>query len=164
MSNFRQGLGLLRSPKLARLFLAYAITYSGTAMAPIAIAFGVLELTGSTADSSVVIAAPTLASIAILLLGGALADRASRQRQIVFAESLAAVTQAIIATLFITGHATVPLLAGLMLVNGVAAALNTPAATGFVPQVVERDQLQAANALLGVARNGAVTLDRKSVV
>jgi hypothetical protein len=41
-------------------------------MAPIAIAFGVLELTGSTADASIVIAAPTLASIAVLLVGGIL--------------------------------------------------------------------------------------------
>lgn len=158
MSNLRAGLHLLKSPDFTRLFCAWLITFTGTAMAPVAIAFGVLGLTGSTAASSFVIAAPTAASIAILLIGGALADRASRQRQIVIAEALAALAQSIIAALFVTGHANVPLLAGLMLVNGIAAALNSPAATGFIPQVVDRNDLQAANSLLGAARNGATTL------
>ena len=74
-SNLRQGLALITDPNVGKLFIAYLISYSGTAMAPIAMAFGVLELTGSTADASFVIAAPTLASIVILLLGGVVADR-----------------------------------------------------------------------------------------
>ena len=48
------------------------VSYTGTAMAPIAMAFGVLELTGSAADAAFVIAAPTAASIVVLLLGGLL--------------------------------------------------------------------------------------------
>jgi len=67
-------------------------------MAPIAIAFGVLELTGSTEAAAIVIAAPTISSIAVLLIGGVLADRTSRQRIIVFAETIAALT-AILPTL-----------------------------------------------------------------
>jgi predicted MFS family arabinose efflux permease len=153
--SIRQGLRLLRKPDFARLFLAYLITYSGSAMTPIAMAFGVLELTGSTRDSAYVIAAPIVAQIAILLVGGVLADRTSRQRIMIFAESLAAVSQFAIAALFIFGFATVPLLAALMLVNGVAIALFTPAVTGFITQVVERHELQAANSLLGAARSSA---------
>ena len=54
------------------MFVAYLVSYTGTAMAPIAMAFGVLELTGSAADAAFVIAAPTAASIVVLLLGGLL--------------------------------------------------------------------------------------------
>jgi hypothetical protein len=61
----------LRQPDVARLFVAYLLSYTGSATAPIAMAFGVLALTGSTKDAAIVIAAPTLASIAVLLLGGA---------------------------------------------------------------------------------------------
>lgn len=154
-SEFKAGLALLRRRDIGRLCIAYLITYTGTAMAPIAMAFGVLELTGSTRDSSIVIAAPTLASIAVLLLGGALADRTSRQRLLVAAESLSMMTQLVIAALFLSGLATVPVLAGLMLVNGIAMALNAPASAGFIVQVAEREELQAANALLATARNGA---------
>ena len=45
-----------------------------------------------------------------------------------------------------------------MLVNGVAMAFGTPAAMGFIPQIVDRADLQSANALLGVARNSAMMM------
>lgn len=155
--SIREGLRLLRKPDIRKLFIAYLISYTGTAMAPIAMAFGVLELTGSTSDSGIVIAAPTLASIVVLLLGGVLADRTSRQRLMVFAELLAMLAQLAIALLFLMEIATVPVLVLLALINGVAIALNIPAATGMVTQLVEKDELQGLNALLGIARNGAIT-------
>jgi predicted MFS family arabinose efflux permease len=132
------------------------MTYTGSAMAPIAMAFGVLELTGSTQDTAIVIAAPTLALIIVLLLGGVLADRTSRQRIIVFAEVLAMLAQFVIAYLFLSETATVLALTSLMLLLGVAMALNAPASMGLIIQLVERDELQAVNALLGTARNGAM--------
>lgn len=153
--GFREVLKLLRRREVGRLCIAYLVTYAGTAMAPIAMAFGVLDLTGSTRDSSIVIAAPTIAAVAMLLVGGAIADRTSRQKLIVSAESLAMAVQLAIAALFLTGNATVPLLTALMLLNGVAMALNAPAATGLIVQIADRDELQAVNALLGTARNGA---------
>ncbi len=154
--RFRTGLKLLGQPDVNRLFVAYLVTYTGTAMAPIAIAFGVLELTGSTSDAAIVIAAPTITSIVVLLVGGVLADRTSRQRIIIFAEVLAMFAQVFIACLFLSNTATVRALTLLMLVNGIAVALNMPAAMGLITQIVERDELQAMNALLGTARNGAV--------
>lgn len=154
--GFRDGLGLLRRRDVARLFAAYLITYTGTAMAPIAMAFGVLELTGSTRASGIVIAAPTIASVAVLLVGGVLADRTGRQRMIVLAEVFGMAAQFAMAWLFLSGTATVPALTALMLVLGVSMGLNAPAAAGLVIQIVEREQLHAANAMLGTARNGAM--------
>jgi predicted MFS family arabinose efflux permease len=154
--DFQAGLRLLGRPDVSRLFVAYLITYTGTAMAPIAMAFGVLELTGSTRDAAIVIAAPTFASIAVLLIGGVLADRTSRQRIIVFAEVMAMLAQFWIAYLFLSETATVFALTCLMMVLGVAMALNVPASTGLIIQLVEREELQAANAWLGTARNGAM--------
>jgi MFS family permease len=154
--GFRAGLTLLRRRDVKRLFISFLVTYTGTAMAPIAMAFGVLELTGSTRDSAIVIAAPTLAGIAVLLFGGVLADRTSRKKIIVGAELLAMATQAAIASLLLSGAATIPMLTALMLINGTAMALNVPASTGLITQIVDRDELQTVNALLGTARNGAM--------
>ncbi len=155
-TSFRAGFRLLRNPNVAKLFVAYLVSFTGTAMAPIAMAFGVLELTGSTSDASIVIAAPTLASIAVLLFGGVIADRTSRQRVIYRAEVLAMLAQGGLAFLFLSGLATVPWLTALMLVNGIAMAFHAPAATGLIIQLVDQKDLQAANALLGTARNGAI--------
>lgn len=156
--EIRAGLGLLKQRNFAFGFFAYLVSYSGTAMAPIAMAFGVLELTGSTADSSFVIASPIAAQLVLLLISGTLADRTSRKKMLVGSDLLAMAAQFAIAFLFLTQTATVPWLAGLMLILGCAFALNVPAATGFIPQLVEKEELQAANALLGLARNSAITL------
>jgi predicted MFS family arabinose efflux permease len=138
------------------MFVAYLVSFTGTAMAPIAMAFGVLELTGSTKDAAIVIAAPTLASVAVLLVGGVIADRTSRQRVIYSSELLAMAAQFSLAYLFLSDLATVPLLAFFMLINGIAMAFHIPAATGLIIQLVDKKDLQAANALLGTARNSAI--------
>ncbi len=143
-------------PNVAKMFIAYMVTYTGSAMAPIAMAFGVLDLTGSTADASIVIAAPTLASIIVLLIGGAIADRTSRHKVIYIADGLSMFAQLCLAWLFLSGHATIPLLTLFMLLNGVSIAFHMPALMGFIVQLVSAEELQSTNALLGTARNGAV--------
>ncbi|MDA9050404.1 MFS transporter [Pseudomonadales bacterium] len=157
-SPIRAGLRLLKQPDFAKLFSAYLISYAGNAMAPIAMAFGVLALTGSTRDAAFVIAAPTAAQVLVLLFGGVIADRTSRQRTIVVADTLAVISQLIIAGLFLSGQASVAALTVFMLVNGIAMALHLPASTGMIPQIVAPADLQAANALLGTARSASITL------
>ncbi len=160
MSNpgIREGLKLLSQRDFARLFFAYLVSYFGTAMTPIALAFGVLELTGSASESAIVIAASTMGQITVILIGGTLADRTSRQTVIVCADVIACCSQLMMAFLFISGTATVPMLAMLMFVTGCAFGFHQPASTGFIPQIVKREELQAANALLGAARNSSITL------
>ncbi len=68
------------------------------------------------------------------------------------------VSQGSAAYLFLSGDATVPLLATVMLVNGVAMGINNPAQAGLIVQVVEAEHLQSLNALLSTARNAAHAL------
>lgn len=154
-SPIRDGLALLRSPDFARLFAAYLITHTGSAMAPIAMAFGVLELTGSTRATAWVVAAPVVAQVLILLVGGAVADRGSRRRLLVRADLVSMLSQATVAALFLLDAASVPWLVGLVFVNGAAFSFHQPAAVGFIPEVVSGSELRAANALLGTARSSA---------
>ncbi|MFQ5698955.1 MAG: MFS transporter [Myxococcota bacterium] len=151
-----RGLRLLGERDLRRLLAARLVSAFGSAMAPIAIAFGVLELTGSATAMGVVIASETGAAALFQLVGGALADRGSRQRVMVAADLLALASQGLIALLLIHGEARVAELAALMAVSGIAFALHYPAAMGLVPLVVDGDRLQSANALLSLARSGAI--------
>jgi predicted MFS family arabinose efflux permease len=93
-----------------------------------------------------------------MLLGGVAADRSGRARLMVLAETVAAVAQLVAATLFLTGRATVPWLAVLAAVGGVATAMFFPAFTGLVPEVAADAELQSANALLRLASNVASIL------
>ena len=152
------GLTYLRNGQFARLFGSRLITNFGSVMSPIAIAFGVLQLTGSAQQTSLVVAAQVTAQVLVLLFGGALADRGHRQRILVGADLLAAGSQAAVAALFLSGHAHITLLVLLAATNGAASGLNLPTMTGFITQVVPREHLRDANALLASARSASVTL------
>ena len=156
--GFAPGLQLLREADFARLFSARLISAFGSAMAPIAVAFGVLELTGSATTMGIVIAAQSGAQVVVQLLAGALADRGSRQRIIVLADLLSMTTQGTMAFLFLSGSGELWQLVVLMALNGVAFAMMWPASVGLVPQIVDRERLQSANAFLSLAQAGAFPL------
>ena len=149
----------LRDPAFARVFAARLISAFGTAMTPVALPFAVLEdLAGTPRQVGLVIAAGSGAQILVQVFGGAFADRGSRKRQMVGADGLAALAQAALAALLLTGGASLDALIALQAVIGVSFALHFPAAVGLVPLVVEREKLQPANALLSIAHSTALGL------
>jgi predicted MFS family arabinose efflux permease len=152
-------LALLRDPGFARVFAARSISAFGTAMTPVALPFAVLEdMSGTPRDVGLVIAAGASAQILVQLFGGALADRGSRKRQMVGADGIAALAQGVLATLLLTGAATLPVVIVLQALIGVSFALHWPAAVGLVPLVAPRERLQPANALLSIAHSTALGL------
>jgi MFS family permease len=151
--SWRDGLALHRDGDFARLFTARLISAFGSAMAPIALPFAVLDdLGGRPTEVGLLVAAGSLTQIGMQLFAGALADRGSRKRQMVGADFLAAGTQGAIAILLLSGHASLGALLALHAASGVAFALHFPAAVGLVPLVVPRERLQSANALLSMAQ------------
>ena len=152
------GVALLRDPNIARLFGARLVSMFGSAMAPIAIAFGVLEITGSAGSVGVVVASMAAAQVLFQLFAGALADRGSRKRMIIGGDLLGMASQGVIAASFLTGRVEVSVLCVLMAVNGIAISLIVPSLMGIVPQIVPEGKLQSANALLGMAQSGAMAL------
>jgi MFS family permease len=126
---------------------------AGSAMAPIALAFAVLDLTGSKADLGIVLAVRQLAVIVLLLFGGVWADRLPRHRVMVMSNLTSGLSQATVAGLLLSHHASITLLAALAAVNGASSAFFFPASTGIVPQTVPSTILQQANATLRLGLN-----------
>lgn len=148
----------LRHPAFRRLAAARITSMLGNAVAPIALAFAVLDLTGSVAALGLVVGVRSLANVVFLLFGGVVADRLPRQLVLVGSSLLAGVTQAVVATLVLTGTATVPVLTVLGIVNGTAAAFALPASSALVPQTVPPAIRQQANAILRLGINGSSIL------
>ena len=145
---------MLREPDYRRLFLGRTTSLVGDGMAPIAIAFAVLDLTGSATDLGIVFAAHAVFMIALLLVGGVVGDRVSPRVAMLGADATRAASTALLALLLLTGVAEIWQLALLYAIDGAATAFFNPASTAIVPQVVPGQRLQEANALLNVSRHG----------
>jgi MFS family permease len=151
---------VLRSGPFARrefrlLFLARSTSFFGSAIAPVAIAFAVLDLTGSATDLGLVLAARVVPQILFMLVGGVWADRLPRNLVMVASDLVTGTTQATTAVLIITGSAELWHLIVLQAIGGTAFSFFFPASTGLIPQTVEAPLLQQANAALRMALNAA---------
>ena len=144
----------LREREFRLLFTGRTISLFGGAMAPVALAFAVLDLTGSKTDLGLILTARELPLVAFLLAGGIWADRLPRNVIMVGANVVSGLSQVILATLLIADVAEIWHLAALAAVNGSATAFFFPASAGVVPQTVPTPLLQQANALLSLAVNG----------
>jgi MFS family permease len=151
----RLDLGPLRERSFRLLFFGRTTSFAGNAFANIAIAFAVLDLTGSKSDLGFVLAARTLPQVLFLLVGGIWADRLPRHRVMVFSNVVSGLSQGAIAVLLLTGEAEVWHLLALAAVNGLSTAFFFPAATGIVPQTVPQRMLQPANAILRLGQNAS---------
>jgi MFS family permease len=145
----------LRQRNFALLFAARAVSSFGDRLTPIALAFAVLGSTGGSASAlGVVLAAGAVPTVAFVLLGGVLGDRLPRRRLLVGSDLVRAAVQATVAELVISGAAAVWELAALNALYGTASAFFLPASQSLVADAVEPEGRQAANALLGLTRNG----------
>ena len=123
-------------------------------MAPIALAFAVLDLTGSKTDLGLVLTATWVPQLLLVLFGGVFADRLPRHLVMVGSNLLSGAAQGVIAVLLLTHHAELWQLIVLQVVRGIAMAFFWPASQGLIPETVSAGLLQQANALLGMTKNG----------
>lgn len=147
MARLPESLDVLRTRDVRLLFSGQAVSVLGDRMVAVALAFAVLEIGGSVADVGLVLAAGTFPLVATVLVGGVVADRASRRAVMVVADLVRVVSQGTMAVLLIAGVAEVWMLALLAGVAGVATGFFSPASTGLLPEIVLTEQLQPANAL-----------------
>ncbi|MEV0384365.1 MFS transporter [Nonomuraea sp. NPDC050643] len=156
MHSYLSDLGLLRDRRFTLLLSARTISVLGSAFAPVALAFGILNLPGATASTlSAVLTAEALPMILFMLVGGVIADRLPRQRVMMAGEFLMAAGFLALSAMLLTGWTPLPALITAAAVSGVATAVTFPALTGIIPEVVPREHLQAGNALLGLGANAS---------
>jgi MFS family permease len=154
----RDSLAPLRLSAYRWLLAGRTISVLGNTFAPMALAFAVLDLTGSPTDLGLVVGTRQLVNVLFLLFGGVLADRLPKHLLMIGASVAAAATQATIAALVLTGNATVPLLLVLSAVNGMVGALSLPASSAILPQLVPADLRQRANGLTRLFFNAAAII------
>jgi MFS family permease len=148
----------LREKNFRWLFIARTISLSGASMAPVALAFAVLDVGGTAKALGLVLAGRTTALVVFLLVSGIVSDRFPRRLVLIASHAVTALTQGLVAWLVISGNATVASVFVLECLNGAVSAFTMPALQGVVAQVVPRRLLQQANALMSFARNGTLVV------
>ena len=155
----RAELAPLREREFRLLFFGRFASYVGSAVAPVALAFAVIDdLEGSPTALGLILMAAWLPQIAFVLIGGVFADRLPRHFVLVGSNVLSGAAQAAAAVLLLTGSAELWHLAALQVVRGIASSFFYPASAGIVPQTVSAPLLQQANALLRLTTNAAFVL------
>jgi MFS family permease len=152
--NLEGRLGALAERNFRLVFSSTTISAIGDGVAAIALVFAVLHISHNSPTAvGVVLACRQVAAAAIAVAAGVVADRLPRHIVLVAVAGVQALVQAIVGAMLVSGHGTVPVLAGLSVVYGLADGFVIPAQNGLIPAVVSAVRLQQANALIGLSRS-----------
>ncbi|MET1232779.1 MAG: MFS transporter [Candidatus Limnocylindrales bacterium] len=113
----------------------------------VALAWLVLQMTGSGLALGTVLTAAAIPRVILMLLGGAMADRIEPKMLIFRSNALRALVVGIVAALIITGRVEVWQLVVMAVVFGAVDAFFYPAVSTFLPLLVPSERLTAANGL-----------------
>jgi uncharacterized membrane protein len=147
----RDSFDALRERQFRLLFTGQIVSLLGDAITGVALAFAVLDLTGSATDLGYVFAAKTIPLVGFLLVGGVFADRLPRRAVMLAADVARLGSQGSVAVLILTHHARIWEIVLLQAISGTASAFFNPASTGLTPMTVSPERLQQANALRGLS-------------
>lgn len=154
VTRVRGRLAVLRLRDLRFVFASTLVSDLGDGVITVALAFAVLDLTGSVFDLGIIMAARLIAQVVVMIVGGVVADRLSRRTVMVAADLVRCGGQVAIGALLITGHASVFELAVSQVLIGGASSFFIPASTGLL-QTVAGEHIQEANALNVIASSGS---------
>jgi hypothetical protein len=144
-------IGALQEREFRLFFTGQLVSLLGDAVTPFALAWAVLDLTGSARDLGFVIAANTAPLVIFLLVGGVFADRLPRRGVMLTADVARMAIQAATAALLLSHTARIWELIVLQALAGTGTAFFNPASTGLTPMTVSAGRLQEANALRGMS-------------
>ncbi len=132
-----------------RLLLAGTSTsLLGDQFALIATPWLALQLSDDPLALGIVLALEGIPRAMFMLIGGAVTDRISPRRVMLTADVVRAVLTSVMATTVLVGAAQMWMLYGFALGFGLIAGFSVPAENSMVPTLVQRDDLQAGNAVI----------------
>lgn len=152
----RRPAGKVFTPLSERAFRLYfwarLLSWTGTAIAPVALAWAVLGQGGGATGLGIVLATGTAPQLLLLPVGGVAADRWPRTRVLTVTNTVCASAQTLAAVLLGSRTGGTWWLAVLSAVCGTASSFSVPAGAGVLPELVPNDLRQPANALLKLAQ------------
>lgn len=138
---------LFRNRDYTGWWIGETLSQLGSALAVVAYPLLILSVTGSAAGAGAVEAASSIGYVVTLLIGGALADRFSRRSLMLVAPIIQAVAVSTVVVAVLADQVTIPHVAAVGLLQGLAGGLSGGAEYAALRRVVDEDQLPTAFAL-----------------
>ncbi|TDD23899.1 MFS transporter [Nonomuraea diastatica] len=134
------------------LATSLALSLAGSGMWSVTVAWQVIAIGAGPSELSLIAAASGIGLVATALLGGVVADRASRRRIILITQIAKAVAVGSAAVAGAMGLLTPAQLIAVAAVLGIADGFFYPAYSALVPAAVAEDDLLAANGIESMLR------------
>ncbi|HZS78902.1 MAG TPA: MFS transporter [Ktedonobacteraceae bacterium] len=129
------------------LFGGQMISTIGDAFYAVALPWLVLTSGGNPQELGIILSAYGVPRLLSILIGGILSDRFRPRRVMLVADAVRAVLVGILAFLALQGHPTFWQLLAVAIPLGIFEGVFLPATFSMLPEVLEKEQLQAGNAL-----------------
>ncbi len=146
------------SGSFRKLWVGTTLSLFGDFFSYIAMAWLVLQLTGSSLALGSVLVAQALPRAVLMVVGGALADRMTPRLTMLGSMGLRAVVVAPLAVLVLTGRVQMWEVYAIAVVFGIVDAFFMPARGSILPRVVADHELEPGNAMLNVTAQASVIL------
>jgi MFS family permease len=157
-TKHRRPWSVFSSGPFRTLWLATLLSLFGDFFSYIAMAWLVLQLTGSSLALGTVLVVQALPRAVLMVVGGALADRLSARLTMLGSMGLRAVFVAPLAVLVLTGSVQMWEVYGIAVVFGIVDAFYMPARSSILPKVIADHELEPGNAVMNVTAQASVIL------
>lgn len=124
------------------------ISLFGNAIQRFCMSLYILDLTGSAAIFSRILAISTIPYILFAPIAGLLADTVNRKKIMVYLDFFSAGLMAIYSIILISGRDNIIIVGSIMFMLSTIYTLYSPSVTACIPQIVEKDKLATANGII----------------
>jgi len=145
----------LRHRPFALLWSGQTVSRLGDSLYRIALAWWVLEKTGSATAMGAVLVFSSVPMLIFLLVGGVATDRLPRLRVMFTSDTLSGIVVAFVALLAFTGQLQVWHIYLASITFGLVRAFFLPAYTATIPEITPKELLTSANSLTSISQPAA---------
>lgn len=135
----------MKNKNFTIVVIGQIISLFGNAIQRFCMSLYILDLTGSAAIFSRILAISTIPYILFAPIAGLLADTVNRRKIMVYLDFFSAGLMAIYSIILISGRDNIIIVGSIMFMLSTIYTLYSPSVTACIPQIVEKDKLATAN-------------------
>jgi MFS family permease len=147
-----------KSRNLRLLVSGATVSAIGNGIAPVALAYAVVDLGGTPSELGLVVGAYALAQVLTTLVGGVLGDRLPRAVLLEGSSVVSAIAQGLVAASLIGQWSSILFLGVISLFSGIVSAIGGPSSASLTPLTVPATQLSSAISIRRLFVNGGMIL------